>query len=425
LKVLVIGRGGREHAICQQFSKSALVEKVFVAPGNPGMKDVAERVKIEENNLDDLVRFAKEQGVDLTFIGPEIPLLAGLADRFLKEGLKVFGPTQQAALIEGSKSFAKELMKKYNIPTAEYEVFTNYEAALQYVNEKGVPIVIKADGLAAGKGVVVALTMEEAILALKDMLLDHKFGTSSASVVIEEFLQGEEFSLMAFVNGESVSPLEIAQDHKRAYDNDLGPNTGGMGAYSPVPQISTESVQQAIETILKPTVKALVQENRSFCGVLYAGLILTAEGPKVIEYNARFGDPETQVILPRMKSDLPSVLLQVLSGNEVSIEWDPASVIGVVLAGEGYPGELTTKGTSFHIPSCDGGLNVFHAGTDQAQDGSWLINGGRVLLVAAKGETLPEAKQSVYNYLNNQQWNGLFFRNDIGKRAIEHAAVNV
>jgi phosphoribosylamine---glycine ligase len=425
LKVLVIGRGGREHAICQKFSESNLVEKVYVAPGNPGMKDVAELVSIEESHQEQLVQFARENEISLTFVGPEIPLLEGLTDRFSAEGLTVFGPTQKAALIEGSKSFAKDLMKKYNIPTAEYEVFTEYEAAVKYVEEKGTPIVIKADGLAAGKGVVVAMTNEEAIDALKDMLLDQKFGQSSAAVVIEEFLQGEEFSLMAFVNGTQVTPLEIAQDHKRAFDNDQGPNTGGMGAYSPVPQIPSSDVQTAIEKILKPTAEALVKEERSFCGVLYAGLILTSNGPKVIEFNARFGDPETQVILPRMNSDLVSVLFQVLKGEEVIIEWDPSPVIGVVLAANGYPGELETKGKTFSIANLQEEIKVFHAGTDQHDDGSWIINGGRVLLVAAKGPRLGDAKQSVYDYLDKQQWDGLFFRKDIGNRAIAHVSVNV
>jgi phosphoribosylamine---glycine ligase len=421
----VIGRGGREHAICRKFSESELVEKVYVAPGNPGMTDVAELVAINEGSQKQLVQFAKENEITLTFIGPEIPLLDGLADLFMEEGLTVFGPTQKAALIEGSKSFAKELMKRYSIPTAEYEVFTEFQAAVRYVEEKGTPIVIKADGLAAGKGVVVAMTMEEAIDALKDMLMDQRFGASSATVVIEEFLQGEEFSLMAFVNGSQVTPLEIAQDHKRAFDGDQGPNTGGMGAYSPVPQIPDEAIQIAIEKVLKPTAEALVQEGRSFCGVLYAGLILTEDGPKVIEFNARFGDPETQVILPRMNSDLLSVLLQVLNKEEATISWNPSPVIGVVLAAEGYPGVIQSKGSIFSILNKEKDITIYHAGTDQHDDASWIINGGRVLLVAAKGPTLENAKQSVYHYLARQHWDGLFFRKDIGYKAIEHVSVNV
>jgi phosphoribosylamine---glycine ligase len=423
MKVLVIGRGGREHAICHKFSESVTVEKVFVAPGNPGMKDVAELVAIDEANHDELVSFAKERQIDLTFIGPEIPLLAGLADRFVSEGLNVFGPRQNAALIEGSKSFAKELMKKYSIPTAEYEVFTDYNEAIKYVEEKGAPIVIKADGLAAGKGVVVAMTIEEAMEALKDMLMDQKFGESSASVVIEEFLQGQEFSLMSLVNGDKVTPLEIAQDHKRAFDNDEGPNTGGMGAYSPVPQIPVEMVQKAINEIVRSTAEALVKEGRSFCGVLYAGLILTEKGPKVIEFNARFGDPETQVILPRMKSDFLTVLLEVLKGEEVEIEWDSSSVVGVVLAAQGYPGDLLSKGQRFSIPGKADEVFIFHAGTDQHHDTDWIINGGRVLLVAAKGQSLEQGQSAVYKYLEKHQWNGLFYRKDIGNKAI--MALNV
>jgi len=300
MNVLVIGRGGREHAICRKVSESPLVEQVFAAPGNAGMSDCATCIEINEHEQDQLVEFAKQNDIGLTIIGPEVPLLEGLANRFRAESLLVFGPNKEAAEIEGSKSFAKSLMKKYQIPTAEYEVFTEFDQAKDYVLEKGAPIVIKADGLAAGKGVVVANTIEEAVSTLEEFLLQNKFGSSSAKVVVEEFLEGEEFSFMAFVNGTNLVPLEIAQDHKRAFDGDQGPNTGGMGAYSPVPFISQDTIHQAYETILKPVTEALVLENRSFTGILYAGLIHTASGPKVIEFNARFGDPETQVVLPRM-----------------------------------------------------------------------------------------------------------------------------
>ena len=343
MNVLIIGRGGREHAICRKVSESVEVEKVFVAPGNVGMVDVAELVSIAESEHEQLLQFAKENEVGLTIIGPEVPLLEGLADKFEAAGLAVFGPRKAAAEIEGSKSFAKELMKKYHIPTADYAVFTNYEDARNYIEEKGAPIVIKADGLAAGKGVTVALTKEEALASLEEMLIDAKFGAASSRVVIEEFLAGEEFSLMALVNGEVVVPLEIAQDHKRAYDGDLGPNTGGMGAYSPVPQIGTDTVQIAVETVLIPAAKAMVQEGRSFCGVLYAGLIKTTEGPKVIEFNARFGDPETQVVLPRLQSDLVQVVLELLNGGCPTLEWDEQAMIGAVVAAKGYP-EAYEKG---------------------------------------------------------------------------------
>lgn len=420
MKVLVIGRGGREHAICRKVSESPQVEQVFVAPGNAGMADVAELVKIEETELDKLIQFAKTEEVGLTIIGPEVPLLAGLADKFREAGLSVFGPNQKAAEIEGSKSFAKHLMKKYSIPTAEYEVFSDYEAAKQYVIEKGAPIVIKADGLAAGKGVTVALDLEEALNSLKEMLEDSKFGEASATVVVEEFLAGEEFSLMAFVNGENVVPLEIAQDHKRAFDGDKGPNTGGMGAYSPVPQISEHDIQLAVETIVKPAAKALVKEGRSFCGILYAGLIQTEKGPKVIEFNARFGDPETQVVLPRMKSDLVQIMLDVMNGNTPEIEWDTQSMLGVVVASNGYP-EAYEKGAQLNGLDEVGGF-VFHAGTEMGASGRFLTNGGRVLLVGAKADTLANAQASVYEELAKLHCDGVFYRKDIGFKAIAHVS---
>jgi phosphoribosylamine---glycine ligase len=421
MNVLVIGRGGREHAICRKMKESSQVEKVFVAPGNDGMTDVAELVSIDESNQDALVEFAKEQQIGLTFIGPEMPLLEGIVDKFQEAGLKVFGPKQAAALIEGSKSFAKDLMHKYSIPTAEYSVFSDYEEAKQYVEKLGAPIVIKADGLAAGKGVVVAMTMEEAIAALKDMLLDEKFGEASATVVVEEFLAGEEFSLMAFVNGDIVIPLEIAQDHKRAYDGDQGPNTGGMGAYSPVPQIGQDAVQTAIETILHPTAQAMIQEGRSFCGILYAGLILTEKGPKVIEFNARFGDPETQVILPRLKSDLVDVLLALLDGKTPVLEWDDNFVIGVVVAAEGYPGDYQKGAVLAGLENLSDEVYLFHAGTKLNEEGKFVTNGGRVLLAGAKGKDLKLAQQNVYKELDKLTDKGVFYRKDIGARAIANA----
>ncbi|AIE58809.1 phosphoribosylamine--glycine ligase [Bacillus methanolicus] len=418
MKVLVIGRGGREHAICTKVSESALVDKVFVAPGNPGMENVAERVFVEEHDQEKLLEFAKKEDIGLIIIGPEVPLLEGLADRFSEAGLKVFGPKKAAALIEGSKSFAKELMKKYQIPTAEYQVFSNYEEAKEYILEKGAPIVIKADGLAAGKGVTVALTVEEALSSLEEMLLHEKFGAASSSVVIEEFLSGEEFSLMAFVHGETVVPLEIAQDHKRAYDGDQGPNTGGMGAYSPVPHIGEDTVKTAIEMILIPAAKALVAEGRSFSGILYAGLIKTENGPKVIEFNARFGDPETQVVLPRMKSDLVSVILDLLDGKKPEIEWDHQAMLGVVVAAEGYPGAYKKGSVLKGLPELERELTVFHAGTEKNEQGLFITNGGRVLLVGAKAETLKEAQAKVYSGLANLQCNEVFYRKDIGNKAI-------
>ncbi|MDQ6595591.1 phosphoribosylamine--glycine ligase [Bacillus salipaludis] len=417
MKVLIIGRGGREHAICRKVSESSKVERVFAAPGNPGMEDFAELIPLQESESEKLIQFAKEEGIGLTIIGPEVPLLEGLADRFTEAGLPVFGPKKAAAEIEGSKSFAKELMKKYQIPTADYAVFTSFDEASNYIEEKGAPIVIKADGLAAGKGVTVAMTKEEALESLEEMLVGAKFGAASSRVVIEEFLAGEEFSLMAFVNGQTVVPLEIAQDHKRAFDGDQGPNTGGMGAYSPVPQISDDMIQTAVETILKPAAEAMVTEGRSFCGILYAGLIATEKGPKVIEFNARFGDPETQVILPRLKSDLVEVILELLDGQAPSLVWDEQTMIGVVVAAKGYP-ETYEKGAVLN------GLNkfseqayIFHAGTVKNEQDEFITNGGRVLLVGGLGETIEDAQKKVYAELENLQCDGVFYRKDIGYKA--------
>ncbi|MFE8701311.1 phosphoribosylamine--glycine ligase [Cytobacillus sp. FJAT-54145] len=425
MNVLVVGRGGREHAICRKVSESPQVSKVFVAPGNAGMVDVAERLAIGENEQEKLLQFAKENQVGLTIIGPEVPLLEGLADRFQEANMLVFGPNQKAAEIEGSKSFAKDIMKKYSISTAEFEVFTDYEKAKAYVELKGAPIVIKADGLAAGKGVTVAMTMDEAITSLKEMMLESKFGEASSTVVVEQFLAGEEFSLMAFVNGENVTPLEIAQDHKRAYDNDKGPNTGGMGAYSPVVHIGDAVVQTAIETILKPTAKALVQEGRSFCGILYAGLISTEDGPKVIEFNARFGDPETQVILPRMKSDLVEVMKSVLEGKTPTIEWDPQPMVGVVVASNGYPESYDKGAVLKDLELVAQEAFVFHAGTKKNEAGEFITDGGRVLLVGVKASTLEDAQKKVYKELQSLDCDGVFYRNDIGHRAIKLSSTSL
>ncbi|AIY75335.1 phosphoribosylamine--glycine ligase [Bacillus anthracis] len=418
MNVLVIGRGGREHALAWKFAQSEKVEKVYVAPGNEGMRDVATPVDIDENDFDALVLFAKENHVELTFVGPEIPLMNGIVDRFKEEGLRVFGPNKAAAVIEGSKAFTKELMKKYNIPTAAYETFTDYEEAVQYIQKVGAPIVIKADGLAAGKGVTVAMTLEEALQATKEMLQDVKFGEASKKVVIEEFLDGQEFSLMAFVNGKTVYPMVIAQDHKRAFDGDKGPNTGGMGAYSPVPQIPESAVEEAIKTVLHPTAKAMIQENRSFIGILYAGLILTNDGPKVIEFNARFGDPETEVVLPRLENDLVDVCNAVLDESELTLQWSDEAVIGVVLASKGYP-EAYKKGEIIKGLDALQDVIVFHAGTAM-KHGDFVTNGGRVLFVACKANSLQEAKDKVYKEIGKIESDGLFYRSDIGYRAIGH-----
>lgn len=419
MKVLVIGRGGREHALARKFHESKSVSKVFVAPGNAGMEDVAELTGINESNHDALIRFAKENDIALTVIGAEIPLINGLADEFTNEGLTVFGPSARAAEIEGSKTFAKDLMKKYDIATAAYETFTDFEKAKSYVEEVGIPIVIKADGLAAGKGVVVAKTMEDAIEALQDMLLNAKFGDASQKVVIEEFLDGEEFSLMSFVNGDRVYPLAIAQDHKRAYDGDKGPNTGGMGAYSPVPQIPDVIVSKAIEQVVKPVAEALIEEGRFFTGVLYAGLIVTKKGTKVIEFNARFGDPETQVVLPRLQNDLAEAMLAVLRQEDYKLVWDQQPVLGVVVASKGYPSEYEKgcKISGLHDISED--VHIYHAGTKKDEAGEYMTDGGRVLLVTGKGKDLLSAQTKVYRELEKLHNDGLFWRKDIGHHAIQ------
>ncbi|MFJ7936520.1 phosphoribosylamine--glycine ligase [Sporosarcina sp. NPDC096371] len=419
MNILVIGSGGREHAIARQFNVSPSVKKVFVAPGNDGMKNDAECVQIDAFDFAALVSFAKENHVDLTFVGPEQPLGEGIVDYFAEHGLKAFGPTKAAALIEGSKSFAKDLMAKYNIPTADSGTFTDAEEAKAYIRENGAPIVVKADGLAAGKGVIVAMTLDEALHAVDDMIGNQKFGESSSRVVIEEFLEGEEFSYMSFVHDGQIYPMVVAQDHKRAYDGDRGPNTGGMGAYSPVPQISDAVVQEAYDKVVVPTVEAMAAEGTPFTGILYAGLILTDKGPKVIEFNARFGDPETQVVLPRMASDFGEFMAALMDSKPYDLKWHDEAMLGVVIAADGYPG-TPEKGAA--LPNLDAllaqGLDVFHAGT-KASGTEFVGNGGRVLLVTAQADSLKEAQDKVYKGLSELEWNGFFYRRDIGWRTFE------
>jgi phosphoribosylamine--glycine ligase len=415
-KVLVIGAGGREHTIAWAFNNSPQVTEVFVAPGNDGMKDVATTVAIDVLDFESQIKFVKDNQIDLTFVGPEVPLVEGVVDAFQKEGLKIFGPKKDAAIIEGSKEFAKDLMKKYDIPTAAYEVFTEFDAAKEYVEKMGAPIVIKADGLAAGKGVVVAMTLDEAIAALDDMLNDQKFGGAGARVVVEEFLDGEEFSLMAFVNGSLVVPMEIAQDHKRAYDGDKGPNTGGMGAYCPVPHIGNDIVETAVKSVMQKTADAMVSEGTPFTGILYGGLIQTESGPKVIEFNARFGDPETEVILPRLESDIYEVIIDVLDSKDVELEWSSKQAIGVVLASVGYPAAYE-KG---HVINNVSEVNdlVFHMGT-KLVDGELVNNGGRVLFVTSLGDTVKDALDKVYNEVGKIESDNLFYRSDIAHKAFK------
>ncbi|OIJ14196.1 phosphoribosylamine--glycine ligase [Anaerobacillus arseniciselenatis] len=423
MKVLVIGGGGREHAIAWKCAESKKVDQVFVAPGNDGMTDVAKLVPISEMDTAALVLFAKQEEIDLTIVGPEVPLLNGVVDEFQNNGLRVFGPTKAAALIEGSKSFAKEIMKKYDIPTGFFETFTTFDEAKAYVEKKGAPIVIKADGLAAGKGVVVAMTNEDAIAALENMLQKDAFGEAGQKVVIEQYLAGEELSLMAFVNDEVVIPMVGAQDHKRAFDGDTGPNTGGMGAYSPVPQFSQKDVDDAVENVLIPMAKAMKQEGRTFTGILYAGLMMTSDGAKVIEFNARFGDPETQVVLPRLENDLVDVLLSLLNGEKVELTWSDDAIIGVVLASKGYPGSYE-KGLKFTGLNClSEDTLVFHAGS-KIVNGDFVTNGGRVLLLANKASNLLEAQKEVYKQLEMVESEALFYRSDIGSKAIKQLQSN-
>ncbi|WP_226537028.1 phosphoribosylamine--glycine ligase [Fictibacillus halophilus] len=421
MKVLVIGKGGREHALVWKFANSLSVSRVYAAPGNPGTEKIAVNVPIKENEIDELVAFAKSKEIDLTFVGPEVPLLNGIVDQFQEAGLRIFGPSKAAAQIEGSKSFAKNLMQKYGIPTASSETFTNYDLALSYIREKGAPIVLKADGLAAGKGVIVAATQEEAEDGLYELMVDKRFGAASEKVVVEEFLEGEEFSLMSFVHDEIVLPMEIAQDHKRAYDGDEGPNTGGMGAYSPVPQIPDAAVQKAIHDIVLPTVAAMKKEGTPFTGILYAGLILTKEGPKVIEFNARFGDPETQVILPRLENDLGELLVSLLDGKKPELKWSDESVLGVVLASAGYPVSSSEPQLIKGLKEIHDNTNVFHAGTKSSRD-ALMTDGGRVLLAASKGVTLEEAQRKVYEEMKKITCEGSFYRKDIGYKAISHVS---
>ena len=416
MKVLIIGSGGREHAIAKKILESVKVTDVFCAKGNPGMrKDGIQLVDIAEEAHEELIAFAKMQEIDWTFVGPEIPLLEGIVDAFQAAGLKIFGPNKAAAMIEGSKEFAKKIMIDNAIPTAEYQAFTEYQAACEYVIKKGAPIVIKADGLAAGKGVTVAMTLEEALQALKEMMADHRFGESGNKVVVEEFLAGEEFSLLAFVKDEKVYPMVISQDHKRAHDGDQGPNTGGMGAYSPVPQIPIEMVEDAIDSILKPAASGMIKNKTPFTGILYAGLIATASGPKVIEFNARFGDPETQVVLPRLTSDLAQVIDDLLSDKEPELHWNERAAVGVVLAAEGYPNDYD-KGMA--IPEFNEDVTVYYAGVADEQ-GAIKASGGRVLLIEAEANTIEEAQTIVYQALNKVDTSGYFYRKDIGSKAFK------
>jgi phosphoribosylamine---glycine ligase len=419
LRVLVIGSGGREHALVWKCKQSPQVTEVFCAPGNGGIEQVATCVNINVTDQAELLQFAQQMEIDLTVVGPEVPLTEGIVDRFQAAGLKVFGPSQQAAQLEGSKRFAKQLMEKYQIPTAAYQSFTDAAAAKAYIHEQGAPIVIKADGLAAGKGVIVARTEEEALEAISQVMETQVFGAAGAEVVIEEFLLGQEISLMAFVDRHSFKPMVVSQDHKPVFDSDQGPNTGGMGAYSPVPQIPDEMVQRAIDEILVPMTAALREEKLDYRGVLYAGLMITTEGPKVIEFNARFGDPETQVVLPRLETDLVDIMLAVVEDRlqEQEIRWSDEAAVCVVMAAGGYPDRYQTGDAISRLPEPTAKKIVFHAGTKQT-DGQIVSNGGRVLGVTAVAADLAQAREEVYQLVTQIELPGVHYRTDIGQKGL-------
>lgn len=418
MRILVIGRGGREHAIIWSLKKSEKVKEIFCAPGNGGIAEIAECVDIREDQFEEISQYVHDNDINFVVIGPDDPLAAGIVDFLEAKGILVYGPRKNAAIIEGSKVFTKNLMKKYNIPTAAYETFENYDEAVAYLHKQGAPIVIKADGLAAGKGVIVAHSVEEAEKALKEIMVDKVFGAAGTQVVIEEFLQGQEMSLLAFVDGNIVRPMTPSQDHKPVFDNDLGPNTGGMGTYSPLPHISQSVIDEAIATILKPTAEAMVKEGRPFRGVLYAGLILTETGTKTIEFNARFGDPETQVILPRLETDLLDIFLATVNGRleEMDIRWSEEAAVCVILASGGYPGTYSKNLPITGLKDIKDSL-VFHAGT-ALKDGQLVTNGGRVLGVVGRGKTIKEAREQAYRDAERIHFEGKQYRTDIAKKAL-------
>lgn len=415
-KVLVIGSGGREHALCYKFKQSKHVDEVFVAPGNPGMSDVATIVNINQLDFTNLIKFVKENKIDLTFVGTEIPLCEGIVDEFEKENLSIFGPSKSAAMLEGSKVFSKQMMDKYHIPTAKYQSFSDYNRALEYLCHQEMPIVIKADGLAAGKGVVIPTTLDEAKELLKSIMCNHLFEEAGNNVVIEEYLEGEEFSLLAFVNDKLVVPMEIAQDHKRAFDNDCGLNTGGMGAYTPVSHLPQEAITDAVNKIIKPMAEGLSNDGNPFKGILYGGCMLTKNGVKTIEYNVRFGDPETEVLLLSLENDLYEVITSVMNNKKVELKWSKEPYIGVVLANKGYP-EAYKKGAVIEGLD-DVNATVFHMGTSCNSENQIIATGGRVLFIACAGRDLKQAKDNVYEEIKKIKCDSLFYRTDIGNKGI-------
>ncbi|OEF97017.1 phosphoribosylamine--glycine ligase [Desulfuribacillus alkaliarsenatis] len=427
MRILVVGRGGREHTLAWKLAQSSEITNVYVAPGNPGIARTAkcECVDIDELNMEELVTFAIQKTIDLVVVGPEAPLSAGLVDEMIGAGIPAFGPSKEAAQIEASKEFAKKLMVENNIPTAAYASFTDLESAKEYVKQQGAPIVVKADGLAAGKGVVVAMTEAEALDALDQIMGDSIFGTAGSRVVIEQFLEGEEVTIMAFVDGKTIKPMAMAQDHKPVFDNDEGPNTGGMGTYSPVPQFAESLTDEVVKTIIQPTVEALQKQGITYKGVLYAGLMVTKDGPKVIEFNARFGDPETQVILPRLETDIMTIFNAVIQGKleYVDVEWSNDATVCIVMASEGYPGNYDKgrpiRGLEGVAEEFGNNVAVFHAGTNE-KDGQIVTNGGRVLGVMGRGIDLLQARDNAYQAVSKIEFAGAHYRTDIGLKAIKN-----
>ena len=419
MKVLVIGSGGREHALVWKISQSPMVDKIYCAPGNAGIGQMAECVAIKAEDLDGLLDFALQNEIGLTVVGPEVPLTMGIVDKVQEKGLKIFGPSGRAAEIEGSKTFAKDLMAKYGIPTAKYGAFTDAAEAKAFLAEVGLPCVVKADGLAAGKGVLICETKEEAETAVDDILVDNKFGNAGSRVVVEEFLTGQEVSMLAFSDGKTIVPMVSSQDHKRIWDGDKGLNTGGMGAYSPAPIYTPDVHEIVVPQVLEATIKAMEQEGRPFAGILYAGLMLTADGPKVLEFNARFGDPETQAVLPRLKSDLVEIFLAIIDGrlSEMNIQWHEEAAVCVVMASGGYP-ESSDKGRVITglEDAAETGAIVFHAGTKET-DGNIVTNGGRVLGISALGKDIAEAIANAYRGVEKITFENMQYRTDIGKKA--------
>lgn len=414
MKILVVGRGGREHSVIMHLKKSKQVSEIYAAPGNSGIEELATCVDIDEMDIQELIKFAKETEIDLTIVGPENPLNAGIADEFEKNELRIFAPRKNAAILEGSKDFAKQFMMRHEIPTAKYETFTDANEAKAYIEKQGAPIVIKADGLAEGKGVTVALTIDEALNAINEMMVEKTFAEAGQTIVIEEFLDGREFSLIAFVHENNVFPMVAARDHKRAYDQDEGPNTGGMGAFAPVPDITPEILEYTTREVLQKAADGLMKDGRPFTGILYAGLMQTEEGTKVIEFNTRFGDPETQVVLPLLENDLSQVIVDVMDNKDPKLKWKDEACVGVVLASKGYPGEYQKE---VLLPTKEAGSDTFvvQAGTKRTKAGI-VSNGGRVLLVGATGETLDKAAEKAYDYLTvYDETDDFFYRSDIGR----------